>query len=61
LRDKKVVGVFVRFRAPLHQRMCVPLFMMFLRHRVGITYEAEAENITSVDIINKIINEVEVP
>jgi MoxR-like ATPase len=31
-----------------------------LRHRIGI-YEAEAENITSVDIINKIINEVEVP
>ncbi|WP_457618206.1 AAA family ATPase [Lutibacter sp.] len=32
-----------------------------LRHRVGITYEAEAENITSEDIINKIVNEVEVP
>jgi len=32
-----------------------------LRHRVGITYEAEAENITSVDIINKIVNEIEVP
>ena len=32
-----------------------------LRHRIGITYEAEAENITSVDIINAIINEVEVP
>ena len=32
-----------------------------LRHRIGITYEAEAENITSVDIINKIINTVEVP
>lgn len=32
-----------------------------LRHRVGVTYEAEAENITSVDIINKIVNEVEVP
>ncbi|MCL4128017.1 UNVERIFIED_CONTAM: hypothetical protein GTU68_009006 [Idotea baltica] len=32
-----------------------------LRHRVGITYEAEAENVTSVDIINKIVNEVEVP
>jgi MoxR-like ATPase len=32
-----------------------------LRHRIGITYEAEAENITSVDIINKIINEIEVP
>ncbi|WP_392346328.1 AAA family ATPase [uncultured Polaribacter sp.] len=32
-----------------------------LRHRIGITYEAEAENITSVDIINDIINEIEVP
>lgn len=32
-----------------------------LRHRVGITYEAEAENVTSVEIINKIVNEVEVP
>jgi len=32
-----------------------------LRHRIGVTYEAEAENITSIDIINKIVNEVEVP
>jgi len=32
-----------------------------LRHRIGITYEAEAENITSVDIINQIVNEIEVP
>ena len=32
-----------------------------LRHRVGVTYEAEAENTTSVDIINKIVNQVEVP
>ena len=32
-----------------------------LRHRIGVTYEAEAENVTSVDIINSIINEVEVP
>jgi MoxR-like ATPase len=32
-----------------------------LRHRIGITYEAEAENTTSVDIINKIVNEIEVP
>ena len=32
-----------------------------LRHRIGVTYEAEAENITSEEIINKIINEVEVP
>jgi MoxR-like ATPase len=32
-----------------------------LRHRIGITYEAEAENITTIDIISSIINEVEVP
>ena len=32
-----------------------------LRHRVGVTYEAEAENITSIEIIDKIVNEIEVP
>ncbi|WP_203294889.1 AAA family ATPase [Luteirhabdus pelagi] len=32
-----------------------------LRHRIGITYEAEAENISSEDIINKIVNVIEVP
>jgi len=32
-----------------------------LRHRIGITYEAEAENLCSVDIINKIVNKIEVP
>ncbi len=32
-----------------------------LRHRIGITYEAEAENVSSVDIINAIINQIEVP
>ncbi|WP_372473400.1 AAA family ATPase [Capnocytophaga sp. ARDL2] len=32
-----------------------------LRHRIGLTYEAEAENVTTVDIINKIINEIVVP
>ena len=32
-----------------------------LRHRIGITYEAEAENITSEEIISKIVNEIEVP
>ncbi|MCY1528006.1 AAA lid domain protein [compost metagenome] len=32
-----------------------------LRHRIGITYEAEAENITSVHIIDEILNAVEVP
>jgi len=32
-----------------------------LRHRIGVTYEAEAENVSSVDVINAIINEVQVP
>ncbi len=32
-----------------------------LRHRIGLTYEAEAENITTEDIINDILNTVEVP
>jgi len=32
-----------------------------LRHRIGLTYEAEAENIISEDLITQIINEVEVP
>lgn len=32
-----------------------------LRHRIGLTYEAEAENVTPEDIISEIINTVEVP
>ncbi len=32
-----------------------------MRHRIGITYEAEAENITSEDILKQILNTVEVP
>lgn len=32
-----------------------------MRHRIGITYEAEAENVTSEQILNEILNAVEVP
>ena len=32
-----------------------------MRHRIGLTYEAEAENITTEDIITDILNTVEVP
>ena len=32
-----------------------------MRHRMGLTYEAEAENLTATDIVNKIISKVEVP
>lgn len=32
-----------------------------LRHRIGLTYEAEAENITQEEIISEILNTIEVP
>ena len=32
-----------------------------LRHRVGLSYEAEANNVTAEEIVSKIINKVEVP
>ena len=32
-----------------------------LRHRIGLTYEAEASNVTSEEIVSRIINKVEVP
>lgn len=34
---------------------------LVLRHRIGLTYEAEAENILTEDIITEILNTVEVP
>ena len=32
-----------------------------LRHRIGLTYEAEANNVTSDEIVNNVLNKVEVP
>ncbi|MCI5875610.1 MAG: MoxR family ATPase [Prevotella sp.] len=32
-----------------------------LRHRIGLSYEAEANNVNSEEIVSKIINKVEVP
>ena len=32
-----------------------------MRHRIGLSYEAEASNVTSEEIISKIVNKVEVP
>lgn len=32
-----------------------------LRHRIGITYEAEAENVSSEDLISQIVDQIEVP
>jgi MoxR-like ATPase len=35
--------------------------MDVLRHRVLLTYEAEAEEVTSEDVVTRILNTVEVP
>ena len=35
--------------------------MEVLRHRVGLTYEAEADNVSSEEIVNEILNRVDVP
>jgi MoxR-like ATPase len=32
-----------------------------LRHRIAVTYEAEAENVTSENLIDEILNAIEVP
>ena len=32
-----------------------------LRHRIGLSYEAEASNVTAEEIVSRIINNVEVP
>ena len=32
-----------------------------MRHRIGLTYEAEAENVTTDEVINEVLNVVEVP
>ena len=35
--------------------------MDVLRHRVGLTYEAEAENVTSEEVVGEVLNRVDVP
>ena len=32
-----------------------------MRHRIGLSYEAEANNVTSEEVISEILNKVEVP
>ncbi len=55
------VYAFIRRRGYVIPEDVRSVAMDVLRHRIGITYEAEAENITSEDIVNKILNSVEVP
>jgi MoxR-like ATPase len=52
---------FIRRRGYVIPEDIRAVCMDILRHRIGLTYEAEAENITSEHIINEILNTVEVP
>lgn len=52
---------FIRRRGYVIPEDVRAVAMDVLRHRVGITYEAEAESITSEEIIEKIISVIEVP
>lgn len=55
------VYAFIKRRGYVIPEDVRSMAMDVLRHRIGITYEAEAENTTSEDIISEILNEVEVP
>ena len=45
----------------LFQKMFVAVVHDVLRHRIGLSYEAEAGNVNAEEIISKIVNKVEVP
>ena len=52
---------FIKLRGYVIPEDVRAIVLDVLRHRIGITYEAEAENITSEDIVHKIVNVIEVP
>jgi MoxR-like ATPase len=52
---------FLKHRAYVTPEDVRAVALDVLRHRIVITYEAEAEQVTSVDIVDRILNAVEVP
>jgi MoxR-like ATPase len=52
---------FLRGRGYITPEDVKQIGMDVLRHRIILTYEAEAEELTSEDIVQKIFNEIEVP
>ena len=52
---------FIKRRGLCHSGGCARCAHDVLRHRIGLTYEAEASNMTSDEIVSKILNKVEVP
>lgn len=52
---------FIKHRAYVFPEDIKTICHDVLRHRIGLTYEADAENISADDIINRILNTIEVP
>lgn len=52
---------FLRRRGYVTPEDVKAIGMDVLRHRIIVTYEAEAENITSEDVVRRVLNQVEVP
>jgi MoxR-like ATPase len=52
---------FLKHRAYVTPEDVRSIAMDVLRHRIAVTYEAEAEEITSEDIVQRILDRVEVP
>lgn len=52
---------FIRRRGYVVPEDVRALSLDVLRHRIGLSYEAEAENVTTEDIINEILGKIEVP
>ncbi|MEH0008370.1 MAG: MoxR family ATPase [Flavobacteriales bacterium] len=61
LAQSAKVYAFIKHRGYVIPEDVRTMALDVLRHRVGITYEAEAENTTSEDVVNEILNEVEIP
>ena len=57
----EMVYAFLERRAYVTPEDIKAIAMDVLRHRVIITYEAEAEELTSEDIVQRILDSIEVP
>ena len=60
-RNGGKVGIGHLSRGSVFESDLRAVAMDVLRHRIGLTYEAEAENITTEQIVTEILNRVEVP
>lgn len=61
LANAAKVHAFIRHRGYVIPEDVRAVVLDVLRHRIGITYEAEAENISSEDLISQIVDQIEVP